>query len=112
MSGSAQVIANMYKWAAMKRAGIEGVSKVAAAGAQNYARTNKRWQDRTGNARAGLNGGSYWETMAILKIFMAHSMSYGVYLEFIADRKYAILEEAINKVKDDWFNAVKKIMES
>lgn len=112
MSGSQTVIANMYKWAQLKRAGVEGVSKIAASQAQNYARTHKRWNDITGNARAGLNGGSFWETMAILKIFMAHSVDYGVYLELAHDRKYQILEEAINKVKDDWFNAVKKIMES
>ena len=112
MSGSGAVIANMYKWAALKRAGIEGVSKVAAVNAQNYGRTHYRWTPRTGAAHGGLNGGSYWETMAILKIFMAHSKEYGIYLELAHDRKYQILEEAINKVKDDWFNAVKKIMES
>ena len=112
MSGSGQVIANMYKWAAMKRAGIEGVSRVAAANAQNYARTHRIWQDQSGHARGMLNGGMYWETMAILKIFMAHGVEYGIYLELAHDRKYQILEEAINKVKDDWFNAVRRIMES
>lgn len=112
MSGSAQVITNMYKWAEMKRAGVEGASRVAAAHAQNYARTNKRWKDQTGNARGMLNGGMFWETMAILKIFMSHGVEYGIYLELAHDRKYQILEEALNKVKDDWFNAVKKIMES
>jgi hypothetical protein len=111
MAGSGAVIANLYKWAAMKRAGIEAVSRIASIHAQNYARTNKRWKDQTGNARAGLNGGSFWETMAILKIFVAHSVEYGPFLELAHDRKYQILEEAINEVKDDWFNDVRKIME-
>lgn len=111
MAGSQQVIKNLYKWATMKKAGIEGVSRVASLNTQNYARANKRWQDRTGNARAGLNGGYFWETPEILKLFIAHSVDYGVYLELANDRKYAILSESINKVKDEWFNAVKKIME-
>ena len=114
MAGSEQVIKNLYKWATMKKAGIEGASLTAAANMQTYARANCRWNSgppNTGNARAGLNGGSFWETMAILKIFMAHSMSYGVFLELANDGKYAILSESINKVKDPWFNAVKRIME-
>ena len=112
MSGSAQVIANMMKWAALKRAGIEGVSRVAAANAQNYGRTHYPWTPHTGHAHGGLNGGMYWETMAILKIFIAHSVEYGIMLELAHDRKYAILEEALKSVQDSWFNGVKKIMES
>jgi predicted peptidase len=111
MAGSEQVIKNLYKWATMKRAGIEGESLTTAKNMTDYARKTARWQDRTGNARAGLNGGMFWETMAILKIFVAHSMDYGVYLELANDGKYAILSESINKVKDEWFNAVRKIME-
>lgn len=112
MSGSAEVIRNMWSWAALKRAGIEGVSRVAAANAQNYSRTHYRWHPQTGRAHGGLNGGMYWESIAALKIYLAHSMSYGVFLEMSNDRKNAILEEAINSVKDSWFNGVKRIMES
>lgn len=112
MSGSAEVIKNMYAWATLKRAGCEGVSKVAAAQAQNYARTHRIWQDQSGHARGLLNGGMYWETMAILKIFIAHGVEYGIYLELAHDRKYQILEEALKSVQDSWFNGVKKIMES
>jgi hypothetical protein len=112
MSGSAEVIRNMYSWAVMKQAGCTASGFTAGGNMQNYARTHKRWNDITGNARAGLNGGSYWETMNILKIYIAHSMSYGVYLELSNDRKFAILEETVNKYKDSFYNAVKKIMES
>lgn len=110
MSGSEQVIKNLYHWATLTRAGIEGSSRVAAANMQNYSRSNKRWKDITGNARAGLNGGMFWENMTVLKIYIAHSVFYGIYLEFIADRKYAILEESLNKFKDVWFESVKRIM--
>ena len=111
MSGSAQVIANMYKWAAEKRIGCEAVSRVNAANMENYAKVNKTWQDITGNARAGLHGGFIKEG-DILTIYIAHMISYGIYLELAHDRKYAILEEARDKFKDSWYNAVKRIMES
>jgi len=110
MAGLNIVLGNLAKWAVEKKAGIEGVARVTAANMQNYSRTNKRWQDRTGNARAGLHGGSFWQNPFILMIFIAHSMSYGIPLEFIKDRKYSILEEARDKFKDSFYNGVKKIM--
>ena len=111
MSGSAECIRNLYKWATMKRAGIEGLSLTTESNMQNYARQNRPWTDRTGNARAGLNGGHFWENPEILKIYIAHSMSYGVRLELDHDRKYQILEPTVNKFKDSWFNGVRRIME-
>ena len=111
MSGLGTVLGNLNKWAVEKKAGCEATAKVTAVAMQNYARTNKRWQDRTGNARAGLNGGSFWQNPVILMIFIAHSMSYGVMLELSKDRKYAILEEARDKFKDSFYNGVKRIME-
>jgi hypothetical protein len=112
MAGSEQVIANMYKWATMKRAGCEAVSGGIVPNMENYARTHKRWKDITGNAMAGLNGGFFWEGPDVLTIYIAHAMSYGVYLELAHDRKYAILEEARDKFKDTWYKSIKRIMES
>lgn len=113
MSGSAQVIANMYSWAALKRAGCEGVGRVTGANMQNYARTNCRWNSgppNTGNARAGLNGGCFWENIEVLKCYIAHSMWYGIFLELAHDRRFAILEEARDKSAQDFYNGIKKIM--
>lgn len=111
MSGSGQVIANLNKWFLEKKAGVEAVSAVTAANMTNYARQNKRWQDITGNARAGLHGGHYWENTEVLKLFVAHSMEYGIYLELSFDRHYSILEESIKKFQNSWYNGVKRIME-
>ena len=112
MAGSAEVIKNLYNWANMKKAGVEGATKVAAASMQTYARQNKPWKDQTGNARAGLHGGYLWEKPDYLKAYIAHSVSYGLYLEMAHDRKNKILEEARDSVKDSWYNSVKKIMET
>lgn len=112
MSGSTQVIKNMFAWATLKRAGCAAAGGAGGGNMQNYARTHKRWKDITGNARAGLNGGSYWESQNILKMYIAHSMEYGIMLELAHDRKYAILEETINKYKDSFYQSIKRIMES
>ena len=111
MAGSAKVIANMWGWAASKRIALEALSNVTAANAVNYAKTNKRWVDRTGNARAGLHGGSYWESSTVLKAYVAHGMEYGIFLELANSRKYAILEESIQKFQNTWYNGIQRIME-
>ncbi len=111
MSGLKEVLTNLHKWANDKRAGCEAVSLTTCADMQNYARLNRPWQDQTGNARAGLNGGTYWETMDILKIYIAHSMEYGVYLELCNEGKYAILSPTIKEFQDKWYSGIKKIME-
>jgi hypothetical protein len=53
-------------------------------------KTQARWTDRTGAARSGLvaipiHGRTYEE------IFMAYSVTYGIWLEVAHDRKYAII---------------------
>lgn len=53
-------------------------------------KTQARWTDRTGAARAGLfaipiHGRTYEE------IYMAYSVTYGIWLEIAHDRKYAII---------------------
>jgi hypothetical protein len=111
MVGLGEVLKNLNKWAEEKRAGCEGVGRVTGANMQNYSRQTARWQDRTGHARAGLNGGSFWESPEILKIYIAHSKSYGVFLELSMDRRFAILEEARDKFKDSFFEGCKRIME-
>jgi hypothetical protein len=110
VSGSKQVIANMMKWAVEKKIACEAVSAVTAANMQNHARINKKWQDITGNAKAGLHGGYFWENTQILKLYIAHSMEYGIWLELANDSKYAILDPTIKEYQDKWFKSIGRIM--
>jgi hypothetical protein len=109
MSGLPQVLANLEKWGKEKKAGCTGVARTTASQMQNYARQNRRWQDQTGNARAGLHGGSFWEN-AFLYAYIAHAVEYGVYLELAHDRKYQILEETANKFRDEFYKSIEIIM--
>ena len=112
MSGSAQVIRNMYAWAAasLGPAGIEALARVTAANAQNYARIHHPWQTQSGAAVGMLHGGFYWENKNVLKVYIAHGVEYGIYLELAHDRKYQILEETVKANQDSFYNGVKKIM--
>ncbi|MDD5551196.1 MAG: hypothetical protein PHS34_08055 [Candidatus Omnitrophica bacterium] len=110
MSGSKTVIANLYNWANLKRAGLTGLGLNTASNMQNYARTHRRWKDQTGNARAGLHGGSFWQNPFVLLIYIAHAVEYGIYLELAHDRKNQILEEARNKYSDKFLENAKRIM--
>jgi len=111
MSGLNEVLANLAKWAIEKRTGVEAVSRVTAANMQNFARINRPWEDQTGDARAGLNAGSFWEGMDILKVYIAHSREYGIWLELANDGRYEILSPTIKEFQDKWYQGIKRIME-
>ena len=114
MSGSAQVIANMAKWYGLKKAGIEGMGRVAGANMVNYARKQvveeHVWEVQTGAAHGGLNAGAFWQNPFCLIIYLAHAVSYGVYLELANDGKHAVLEPTVNKFAPTIHKNAKRIM--
>lgn len=72
------------------RRNISAITDRRAAITTTNLKTGARWTDRTGAARAGLvaipiHGRTYEE------IFMAYSVTYGIWLEVAHDRKYAII---------------------
>lgn len=62
---------------------------------ENYAKNNRRWTDRTTNARRGLRGRAYWQDNQNIVTAVMHSVNYGVWLELAHNKKYAILEESV-----------------
>lgn len=58
--------------------------------ALDYARENAPWEDRTGDARAGLDVEVRWEGQVIVWE-MFHSVDYGLYLETRWNGKFAII---------------------
>lgn len=62
-----------------------------------YAKEHRPWHDRTCTARQRLKGS--WSRVAEgYKIQIAHGVTYGVWLEFKNERKYAILKPTVEKV--------------
>ena len=107
-NGSANVIRNMRAWGTMKMAGIDGLGRVTAAKAATRSKNFACWINQTGNARQGLYG--KWRAKDKV-IEHGHRVDYGVHLELGFNGRYAILEETINAIKNDYWLNVKRHME-
>lgn len=59
--------------------------------AESYARTNARWSDQTGNARAGLFAQHDEEPMVVHRLTIYGTMHYTYWLEVRWSGKYAII---------------------
>ena len=62
---------------------------------ENYAKQNRPWTDRTGQARQRLTG---WVEMFSdkIRIHIGHGVDYGIYLELANQRRFAILQKTVN----------------
>lgn len=78
---------------------MDAVMVVANNGAQKfeaYAKQNKRWKNRTSRAWKTLTGYVTKYSHSV-RVYIAHGVMYGIYLELAHEKKYAILEETIKK---------------
>lgn len=77
---------------------------------ENYAKTHRRWKDRTTHARQRLTG--YTEVSGErIRICIAHGVEYGIYLELDHGKKYAILQEAVNSQAEEIMDGFKAMWE-
>lgn len=77
---------------------------------ENYAKTHRRWKDRTSHARQRLTG--YTEVSGErIRICIAHGVEYGKYLELGHGKKYAILQEAVNSQAEEIMDGFKAMWE-
>jgi len=64
---------------------------------ENYAKENRRWTDRTGHARQRLNG-YVSKIQNGYRIYIAHGVDYGLWLELAHEKRFAILPQTIEYV--------------
>lgn len=62
---------------------------------ESYMKTEAPWQDQTSNARNGLIARAFKEGTTV-GIDLAHSVSYGIYLEAKWSGRYAIIQPTID----------------
>ena len=65
-----------------------------AAYATGYLKENAPWNDNTGAARSGLMAIPHSEA-SVYEIFMAYSVTYGIWLEIANSGKYAVITPAM-----------------
>lgn len=75
---------------------IYGYGKTAAALLQGEAQKNRLWTDRTGQARQRIKGYCV-KTEKGVRIYLAHGVGYGIYLEFANEKRYAIIYPTLRR---------------
>lgn len=94
---ASKLIAGLAERDVKLRASLKLYGDTVAKKMEAHAKSNRRWQDRTGDARKLLKGNS--ETYGNgVRVSISHNVKYGVYLEFCNERRYAILKPTIDKV--------------
>ena len=90
--------------------GLLMLMQTAATKMEAWAKQNAPWTDRTGQARQRLTGQAYWENPHIVVAAIAHQVDYGIWLELAHQRKYAILEKALEQHNGEIEEAVKTLL--
>lgn len=81
----------------------------AASQLEAEARNNAIWDDRTGNARAGLNAQVTNEEHAV-SLALAHGVDYGFWLEVIQNGRFAIIMPTLEAhARRITYNAIRRI---
>lgn len=86
------------------------LSEVSSKKMEEWAKQNAVWTDRTGNARQLLKGQAFWADKETIAILVSHGVDYGIWLELAHERRYAILEDAIEENKDAFLKAVGRLI--
>ena len=97
--------------AAHKRVAKQAVRTVAqrtVAKMEAYAKQNRQWQDRTGNARQGLHG---WieDHPKFIRAYISHGVDYGEDLETRNHGSLGIINETLEANADEAMQDLKKI---
>lgn len=108
----AEVTEHIKKFDEKMRAGLLLITKQVAKNMERWAKNNAKWTDRTTNARKGLNADAKWENYIELVVRMSHKVDYGTWLELAHEKKYAILQPAIEKYKEEFIREWENIINS
>ena len=103
------VLAKLNSMQQKTRTSLQIIADSAAKAMEKYAKANARWTDRTGNARQRLKGSTRWEETALIAA-ISHNVDYGMWLELCNEKKYAILEEALNSQAQNLLDAYQRFL--
>jgi hypothetical protein len=95
-----------YKFSSKDYTGLTMILQIAATKMAGWAKVNKPWTTRTGDAQRRLTGRAYWEDSKTVTAVVEHQVHYGVWLELARQGKYAILEKSIEEHKIEILESV------
>lgn len=88
---------------------VAGVMLRQGPASEAYMRTTASWQDRTGNARAGLHA-TYSGGHGTHTLTLAHGVPYGIWLEVRYAGRYAVIRRAVQAGAQDVFRLLDRGM--
>lgn len=76
---------------------------------QAQARADAIWEDRTGDARAGLRAYAQNED-GVVRVYLEHTVDYGYWLEVIQNGRFAIIRPTLEEhARRITYNAIRRI---
>lgn len=105
MKGVGEVLAAMDAYQDFILHAVYAVARKYAGEFERYAKENRPWQDRTGQARRGLKGAAGQDELETW-IRLAHTVPYGVWLEMARSGKYSILLPTIEENAEAFLDAL------
>lgn len=76
---------------------------------ESHAKSNRRWTDRTADARNRLNGTCKQQGNGV-RIEIVHGVDYGVYLELCNEKRYAVLEPTVKAISPDAIKGLSNLL--
>ena len=108
-----QVMSGFVQFANFTRTKIEDHLSDACRELENYMKQNHVWENRTGEAERGLYADFYESNLTgndqipvTMGITLGHGVYYGMYLEFIQEGRFAILEKTARLKGVEVFNSM------
>jgi hypothetical protein len=104
--------ASIDAYAASIERAVLAAAAVLAARAEEDAKNNAPWTDRTGDAREGLHA-FVADAQGIVSIYLAHGpdIGYDIYLETLRGGQHAIIAPTLEALLPEVWDAVRKALE-
>lgn len=81
---------------------VQGVFEIAQESVEENAKANAPWEDRTGDARAGLQT-RVVKAQGSISLFLEHTVEYGLWLEVIQNGRFAIIMPTLEAMAPEIF---------
>lgn len=93
------------------REGIQQFAREFAQLWEDYAKQTAPWDDRTGDARAGLTAEYYEDGGRAVGVVLYHTVDYGIWLEVRWGSKYAVILPSMEKMGPKLLNLMEGMMD-
>lgn len=77
---------------------------------ESYAKSNRKWTDRTGQAKATMRSVVSQPRKNLVRITLSHGVDYGIWLELANEKRYAIVIPTVEKFGPEVMNGLNGLL--